>query len=228
MYRNYDYYGNGRRNGRVAQQQQIQTAFTQMKQELIAWQQEAKRLENEVTQLKTAVSQQQQQIKQERQQAHHEISTLHEQIAQLQEKEETGQDEAEWEEKFAQLATDFEQSKARLEKRYAHETKQAQEQLLLDMLPVADNLERALTYVTLAEERAGIELTLKAFTAVLNKHGVEQIDAQNQHFDPTLHEAISVVQADKKPADTIVAVTENGYTINNKLLRPARVVVAKE
>ena len=227
MYRNNDYYGNGRRNGRVSQQQQIQSAFAQMKQELNAWQQEAKRLEKEVAQLKTAVSQQHQQIKQERQQAHHEISALQEQIAQLQGQEETVQDEAQWEIKFAQLATEYEQSKTRLEKRYAHETNQAQEQLLLEMLPVADNLERALTYVTLAQERAGIELTLKAFTAVLSKHGVEKIDAEDQHFDPKLHEAISIVQADKQPADTIVAVTENGYTINNKLLRPARVVVAK-
>ncbi len=228
MYRNYDYYGNGRRNGRVSQQQQIQSAFTQLKQEMLAWQQEAKRLESEVVQLKTAVSQQQQQIKQERQQARQEILMLQEQIAHLQEQEKTVQDETEWENKFAQLAADYEQSKARLEKRYAHETKQAQEKLLLDMLPVADNLERALDHVTHAEERAGIELTLKAFTAVLNKHGVQKIEAKEQHFDPTLHEAISVVQADQKPADTVVAITENGYTINNKLLRPARVVVAKD
>ncbi len=230
MYRNYNYYGSGRDNGRIpaTQQQQIQAAFAQLKQELIAWQQEANRLEKEVVQLKTAVSQQKRQLEQERLAVQQEILKREQKIESLQQllvTQDEHVDAQNWEEKYNQLKREQEVNKARLEQRYAREANMAKEQLLLDMLPVADNLERALTHVANEEERAGIELTLKAFTAILNKYGVQQIDATERPFDPNLHEAISVERISEKPAGAIVAVTENGYTINNKLLRPSRVIV---
>ncbi len=217
MYRNYDTNGRGRSYGRSRQQQQVnvEEAFAQLQQQAVAWQQEAQRLKNEVGQWETAVSQQNKQIEAERQQHA-------QQIAALAPTEETN----EWESAYQRQAEEYAQSKKRLEQRYARQAEMEKEELLRQMLPVADNLERALAHVSNPEERAGIELTLKTFTAVLTQNNVQKINAQNQPFDPNLHQAVSTAQNSEHPVNTIIAVTENGYTINRNLLRPAQVIVA--
>ena len=109
----------------------------------------------------------------------------------------------------------------------------AGEALLRDVLPVVDNLERALVagagdgaLVADAVVR-GVELTLRQFQAVLTRHGVERISAKGQPFDPHRHEAIAQVEQDDVKEDTVVEELESGYLVRGRILRPVKVRVAK-
>ena len=136
---------------------------------------------------------------------------------------------AEWQDKYSRLYAELENSKKRLARLYANQAEQEKEQLLRDMLPVADNLERALANASGDEAEAGLRqgvaLTLKAFADALAKHGVRPIQAQGQPFDPELHEAVGAVPYSTLPPGTVVRVERKGYTVEDRLLRPARVLV---
>jgi len=75
--------------------------------------------------------------------------------------------------------------------------------------------------------REGTELTLKLLTDVMNKQGVEQIDPQDQPFNPEFHQAMTLQERDDVPPNTVVGVVQKGYTLNGRLLRPAMVMVSK-
>jgi molecular chaperone GrpE len=104
-----------------------------------------------------------------------------------------------------------------------------------DLLNVSDNLRRALEAVP-AEQIAdpnlknllgGIEATERELFAAFDRAGIKPVKAQGAPFDPNLHEAIVELVADDVPAGTVVQVFQNGWTLNDRLLRPARVGVAK-
>lgn len=101
------------------------------------------------------------------------------------------------------------------------------------LLPVVDNLERALAAID-REDAAqksvaeGIELTLKTFVEVLTRHKVEVVDPAGQPFDAELHQAVSAVPNPDLEPNTVMDVFQKGYTLNGRLLRPAMVVVAKQ
>ena len=106
-----------------------------------------------------------------------------------------------------------------------------------DILTVADNLNRALAAFS-PEARAkiddsaravvdGVEATARELAAALARHGVKPIEAEGQRFDPNLHQAIAEVPAQDAPPGTVVNVVQTGYTIGDRLLRPAMVTVAK-
>jgi molecular chaperone GrpE len=137
---------------------------------------------------------------------------------------------AEWQDKYTRLYAELENSKRRLARLYANQAEQDKEHLLRDMLPLADNLERALANASgveaAGELRQGVALTLKAFVDALAKHGVRPIQAQGQPFDPELHEAAGAVLRPALPPGTVIRVEQEGYTVGDKLLRPARVLVA--
>jgi len=137
-------------------------------------------------------------------------------------------DAVDWKDKYARLMAERENERKRLERLYSAKAAQEKEQVLRDMLPLADNLERALAHTQdeAAEVREGTRLTLKAFMESLAKHGVEPIEARGKQFDPNLHEAVGVIPHPTLPAGTIAAVEETGYTLQGNLLRPARVLVA--
>ncbi|MGD5652402.1 nucleotide exchange factor GrpE, partial [Xanthomonas citri pv. citri] len=106
-----------------------------------------------------------------------------------------------------------------------------------DVLDIADNLQRALDAVP-AEARAaadpgltalieGVELTERSLLSALEKHGVKKLDPQGQKFDPNFHQAMYEVPDASVPAGTVVQVMQAGYTIGERVLRPALVGVAK-
>jgi molecular chaperone GrpE len=105
-----------------------------------------------------------------------------------------------------------------------------------ELLIVVDNLERTIEAAegqpsASAENAAiveGIRATLRILQQTLQRFGVRRIEALGQPFDPNLHEAIMHVDDPSQPPGTVTRVVEQGYTINDRLLRPARVVVAKE
>jgi molecular chaperone GrpE len=107
----------------------------------------------------------------------------------------------------------------------------ANEKLLRDLLPVCDNLERGLAIDHPGTEglREGMQLTLKALLKVMADNGLVQVDPQpGEAFNPERHEAMSLVAAAPGQApDSVVTVLEKGYVLNDRLLRPARVVVSR-
>ena len=106
----------------------------------------------------------------------------------------------------------------------------AAEALVRDVIPVLDNLDRALDAARAAGNSSsivdGVELIRREFLKVLDKHGVTRYSAVGQRFDPNQHEAIArVVSVDKEP-DTVVGETAPGYSLRGRVIRPAQVAVA--
>jgi molecular chaperone GrpE len=107
----------------------------------------------------------------------------------------------------------------------------ANEMLLKDLLPIIDNLERAVAHAAGAENGKplveGVEMVLKGFLDALNKYGVVQIAAAGQPFDPSKHEAIVQVESARHEANMVVEELHKGYMFRDRLLRAALVSVAK-
>ncbi|MEW6485689.1 MAG: nucleotide exchange factor GrpE [Pseudomonadota bacterium] len=101
-----------------------------------------------------------------------------------------------------------------------------------ELLPVIDNLERALQVADknnpeLASMIEGIELTLKSLLGAVRKFGVEVVGETHVPFNPDLHQAMSMMESDDVAANHVLMVMQNGYTLNGRLLRPAMVAVSK-
>ncbi|SFC30867.1 molecular chaperone GrpE [Marinospirillum celere] len=104
----------------------------------------------------------------------------------------------------------------------------ALEKFARELLPVADSLEKATEALGEVEEsqKEGVEMTLKLFRDVLSKFNIEQVNPMGETFDPQFHEAMSMVPNPDLPANAVMDVLQKGYVLNNRLLRPAMVVVA--
>jgi len=101
-----------------------------------------------------------------------------------------------------------------------------------ELLPVADNLERALQVANPEDEAIksivhGVEITLKSFFSTIEKFGMTVIDPQGQPFNPEKHQAMSMQENAELPANTVMTVMQKGYEINGRLLRPAMVLVTR-
>ena len=108
----------------------------------------------------------------------------------------------------------------------------ALESFAKELLPVVDNLERALEAAS-GDDAAvkaiaeGVDLTLKSFQGALGKFHIEAVDPAGEPFDPNLHQAMSMVENAEVEPNTVIAVMMKGYTLNGRLLRPAMVMVSK-
>jgi len=107
-----------------------------------------------------------------------------------------------------------------------------QEKLVVDLLPIIDNLERALATLDREDEGQkavveGLDLTLKSFADTLTKHKVEAVDPAGEPFDPQLHQAMTMVPNPDMEPNTVMDVFQRGYTLHGRLVRPAMVVVSK-
>ncbi len=101
-----------------------------------------------------------------------------------------------------------------------------------ELLPVVDNLERAIAAADKEDEAQksmleGIELTLQSFLSTLDKFDVKAVDPQDQPFNPELHQAMSMQEVPGVAANTVIAVMQKGYELNGRLIRPAMVMVSK-
>ncbi|SFN67514.1 nucleotide exchange factor GrpE [Xenorhabdus japonica] len=108
----------------------------------------------------------------------------------------------------------------------------ALEKFANELLPVIDNLERALEAVdrtneTLLSMVEGIELTLKSFIDAVGKFGVEVVGDINVPFNPEVHQAMAMMESDQHEPNHVMLVMQKGYTLNGRLLRPAMVAVSK-
>ena len=108
----------------------------------------------------------------------------------------------------------------------------ALEKFAAELLPVLDNLERAIELADKESEALkpmieGVELTLKSMQSSVAKFGLVALDPQNQPFDPNAHQAISMIDNAEVAANTVIAVMQKGYELNGRVIRPAMVMVSK-
>lgn len=120
----------------------------------------------------------------------------------------------------------------RVEKDVENAHKFGQEKLSKELLSVADNLERAIVStegdsVDVNAIREGVEMTLKGLQDVFAKFKIEAVDPHGEPFDPQLHQAMSMVENTEVEPNTVIAVMQKGYTLNERLIRPAMVMVSK-
>jgi molecular chaperone GrpE len=151
--------------------------------------------------------------------------------AELKAKLEAAEKEAkELKDRWLRAAADLENTRKRTKREIEDAKIDAKFKVLKEMLPVVDNLERAIAHAGGGAEKnpivEGVQLVLRQFTTAFERLEVTAIDAMGQPFDPNLHEAISQQESDEPPG-TIVQVLQRGYRSGERLLRPALVVVAK-
>lgn len=132
---------------------------------------------------------------------------------------------------YLRAEADSENIKKRTKKEKEEWIRYANEKLIKELLPVLDNLESAISH---SEDKAsfqalkeGVELTLKGFKDTLRRSGLEEVKAQDQSFDPGYHHAVFEQEDEKVKAGVICQELQKGYTYNQRLLRPAMVVVSK-
>ncbi len=143
---------------------------------------------------------------------------------------------AEWKDKFLRAHADFENSKKRLEKDKMNAVSYANESFARDMLAVIDSFENALESIEGADEahssevlekmKEGVNLTYEQLKKVLEKNHIKEIVCEGE-FNPEVHQAIMQVESDKHESGDIVQVMQKGYTIKDRVLRPAMVSTAK-
>lgn len=133
-------------------------------------------------------------------------------------------------EKAVRAMAEVDNVRRRSERDVENAHRYALEKFVNSLLSVVDSLEQA---IQLAEEhldasmRQGLELTMKLFLDVLGKYGVVQLDPQGENFDPQQHEAMSIQDAAGAAHNSVLTVLQKGYKLNERVIRPARVIVAK-
>ncbi len=130
--------------------------------------------------------------------------------------------------RLLRTAADFENYKKRAKKEMDEAATRGRESLLKEVLPVVDNLERAISHAPKDDPiAAGVRLVEKQLLGALEKFGITRFSATGQPFDPSLHEAIQQVETADFPPGTVAQEFASGYMQNGKLLRAAMVAVAK-
>ncbi len=135
------------------------------------------------------------------------------------------------EERVLRTAADAENFKKRLQREKEEQTRYANETFMRELLPVIDNLERALQHSADAPNQEGLvdglNMTLKGFFDTLARFGCTVIEAIGKTFDPNFHEAVSQEESSKVEPNTVLKELQKGYMLKERLLRPAMVIVSK-
>ena len=125
---------------------------------------------------------------------------------------------------------EMENFKKRLQREKDEQTRYATENVLGDLLPTLDNLDLALQYGGQSEAckdmLTGVEMTRKLLLDAVKRHGLEPVGSVGEEFDPALHEAIGQEESPEHEAGRILHVMQKGYTLKDRLLRPAKVIVS--
>ncbi|MFA6610380.1 MAG: nucleotide exchange factor GrpE [Candidatus Omnitrophota bacterium] len=137
-----------------------------------------------------------------------------------------------FEDKFLRIHAEFENARRRLEKDKADFLKYANEGMLMEFMPILDNLDIAEKHIKEAKDfnavREGVDMIQSQIQRFLKDIGVERIKTVGEKFDPHVHEAILVDQASDKEEDTVIEELKAGYMLSGKMLRPAMVKIAKK
>lgn len=130
------------------------------------------------------------------------------------------------------LKAEIENNRKRTERELENAHKYALRNFVEALLPIVDSMEMGRTAAdaknaSLESIREGVDLTMNMFIQVMEKQGLVQIDPQGEKFDPDQHQAMSMVEDKKAESGTVIKVIQKGYLLNDRLVRPAMVVVAK-
>lgn len=139
--------------------------------------------------------------------------------------------------RFLRMAAEMENLRRRTERDVKDSKSYSVASFARDMLAVSDNLRRALDAVPLDERAAadqtlttlleGVDLTERAMLSALERHGIKKIDAEGEKFDPNFHQAMFEIPNQEVPNNTVLQVVQAGFTIGDRVLRPAMVGVSK-
>ena len=132
-------------------------------------------------------------------------------------------------ERGLRLLAEFENYRRRTRQEQALAEQNGKREVLLALLDVMDDFDRALLHVGEAPDAVanGLRLIRQRFSDVLDSNGVTPFDSEGEPFDPTVHEAMTVIDGDGEESGTVYTEHRRGYLINGELLRPARVAVLK-
>ena len=129
------------------------------------------------------------------------------------------------------LQADFNNYRRRSEKEKSEVGTYANEKIMLELLSVIDNMERAILACDVQEKESGIfqgvELVMKQLVGTLNRFGLEEIVAQSCEFDPNIHYAVAQEESEEMESNMVVEVFQKGYKLSNKVIRPSMVKVSK-
>ncbi len=153
----------------------------------------------------------------------------------LEENKKITEEKEQYYDKLARVMADFENFRKRSQEENMRFRKMAVSELLMELLPVADNLELALKSMdgetgddSLENLKKGVEMVSRQFMEVLQKNGVEPIKAVGELFDPAYHEAVMVIDSEEQKEDEIVSQEfQTGYMLYGNVIRPSRVQVSK-
>jgi molecular chaperone GrpE len=251
----YDPYRRGRQSRRSktlseTELKQLEATFQKLEREAAGWEERARVLEKAAAQAQTEAEQCEIKAKElsiaaakAQEQAAEweakakgllaEVAESEEQSTDWEHALQAGQEEAaEMRDRLARAQADYQNTKQRLERRVALQAEEKTMDFIRDLLPVLDNLDRAITMAQPADAacaglREGVGLTRRTFADALAKHGVTPIAAVGEPFDPNVHEAIGTLPDAGSPPGTVVEVAEKGYAYGDRLLRPARVLITE-
>jgi len=162
-----------------------------------------------------------------------EIEAVSDPVKELENRCETAEKESRQHyERLLRVSADFENFKKRSFRETDDFRKYANELLLLELLTVVDNMERAIQSTNSENNAAGcviegVEMTLKALLKIFDKFSVKFIEAVGKPFDPNYHQAMMQEASDLYPENTIIREFQKGYLLHDRLLRPSMVVVSK-
>jgi len=138
---------------------------------------------------------------------------------------------SEAQERVLRTAADAENFKKRLQREKEEQTRYANESLMRELLPVIDNLERALEHSEAGADQGGLleglNMTLKGLLDTLTRFGCTPVEAAGKPFDPNFHEAVSQEESTDHEPNTVLRELQKGYMLKERLLRPAMVLVSK-
>lgn len=128
---------------------------------------------------------------------------------------------------YMRLQADFENYRNRTEREKSNTIKLANEKLILELLPIVDDLDRVILNGDEEDEFVqGVSLIRESFLKILESRGLEPIDANGEDFDPNLHHAVLAEESDE-PENKVIETLQIGYKLNDKVIRPAMVKVSK-
>jgi len=135
-------------------------------------------------------------------------------------------------EQVMRVQAELENSRRRAQRDVENAHKYALEKFALELLPVKDSLEMGLAAATgedanIEKLREGTELTLKMLGNAMEKFGIKEVNPEGQPFNPELHQAMTMQESEQHEPNTVTAVMQKGYLLNDRLIRPAMVVVCK-
>jgi molecular chaperone GrpE len=129
------------------------------------------------------------------------------------------------------IAADFDNFRKRSKRDVEEAERRSKEKVIVEMLPLVDNLERAVQSAATATNAAavaeGVEMVLRSFGDIAERIGIVRVPSIGERFDPALHDAVQQVETDAHPPGTVLAEVVPGYRLGDKLVRAALVVVAK-